>query len=431
MINLKRLKDFLGEDLSYILSGAFFTFVFRSFGAAISFFMNIIVAREIGADGIGSYHLVLTLSTVFSTIALLGFNNLLTKIVPQFVLEQVKISSLFTRAVKYSFGTSLIISLILWLVSYHQSINGNLEIALRFTSLSVGAMTIIPLSADYLRALLRPRISAIFQSFLIPSLLFGVVLILKSTNQLNVNNFLISYCLIASLISLVSFIVSIKISPRYQDIISRKIPLFNESKKFYYIKLVNIPLRYSDVLILSIMVSAVDLGIYTTSLRYSVLLQFVLLAFSLISAPKISLLLSKENWMGLKQLIRRVSLGIVIITLPVTLFCLLFPQFAMGVFGKEFLAGSPVLVILTLGQIVNMGTGVVGTLLTYSGNQSDVLKVNGVSGVLNILASIPLIHYFGILGAAISSSLFLVLGNLAQVILVYRKFGFYSFPLLK
>ena len=431
MNSFDKVKRFLGEDLSYILSGALFTFVFRSLGAAISFFMNIIVAREIGADGIGSYHLVLTLSTVFSTIALLGFNNLLTKFVPQFVLKKVKVSTLFSRTLKYSFGASLLISLILWITSYHRSIDGSLEIALRFTSLSLGAMTIIPLCSDYLRALLRPRISAIFQSLLIPTLLFIVVLALKSTKQLDINNFLISYCVVASLISLVSFLVSMKVSPKYKDVPSRKISLINESKKFYYIKLVNIPLRYSDVLILSIMVTAADLGIYTTSLRYSVLLQFVLLAFSLISAPKISQLLSKKNWMGLKQLIRRVSLGIVIITLPVTLFCLFFPHFAMGVFGKEFLAGSTVLVILTLGQIVNMGTGVVGTLLTYSGNQNDVLKVNGVSGALNIIACIPLIHYFGILGAAISSSLFLVLGNLVQVILVYRKFGFYSFPILK
>jgi len=83
----------------------------------------------------------------------------------------------------------------------------------------------------------------------------------------------------------------------------------------------------------------------------------------------------------------------------------------MRIFGPSFEAGWIVLVIGTLGQLINCGTGSVGYLLLMSGNQKRLLKVQatmtGVMVVLNIL----LIPAFGILGAALAAACTAILSN--------------------
>jgi len=51
------------------------------------------------------------------------------------------------------------------------------------------------------------------------------------------------------------------------------------------------------------------------------------------------------------------------------LICTLFPVFVLNFFGEEFVAAAPLLVVLSLGQLINVATGSVGFLLLMSGHE--------------------------------------------------------------
>ena len=94
------------------------------------------------------------------------------------------------------------------------------------------------------------------------------------------------------------------------------------------------------------------------------------------------------------------------------------------IFGEEFVVGSNTLLILSLGQFVNVVTGSVGGLLSMSG-YTRYLFWGGVVSTLNfIILAIFLIPRFGASGAAIAQSVSLTLQMLIYSWGVKRTLGF-------
>jgi O-antigen/teichoic acid export membrane protein len=83
-----------------------------------------------------------------------------------------------------------------------------------------------------------------------------------------------------------------------------------------------------------------------------------------------------------------------------------------------------------LGQLVNALTGSVGCLLLMTGREK-LMQLNLVGVVIfSVLINIMVIPRFGIVGAAVTSSLSLVILNGVSVALVYQKFSIIISPLL-
>ena len=70
------------------------------------------------------------------------------------------------------------------------------------------------------------------------------------------------------------------------------------------------------------------------------------------------------------------------------------------VFGDEYAGGSLPLVILAVGQMINVGTGSVGQLLVMTGHQNRWLMLSGGALTANIIFSLLLIPRMGLIGAA-------------------------------
>ena len=102
---------------------------------------------------------------------------------------------------------------------------------------------------------------------------------------------------------------------------------------------------------------------------------------------------------------------------------IIFAPVLMHVFGRDFEPGWPVLVIGTLGQIVNCGVGSVGYLLLMSGHQRDLVRVQTVMAVVMVALGLFLIPKWGILGAAIVAALTNLISNLWYLWEVRRKLG--------
>jgi O-antigen/teichoic acid export membrane protein len=91
----------------------------------------------------------------------------------------------------------------------------------------------------------------------------------------------------------------------------------------------------------------------------------------------------------------------------------------MTLYGPEFIAAWPCLVILAFAQLVNAGVGSCAFMLVMTGNQDFVLY--GTMGVcfLNILLNYLLVPLYGIVGASFASGISVISLNVFWLLSVY------------
>ena len=97
----------------------------------------------------------------------------------------------------------------------------------------------------------------------------------------------------------------------------------------------------------------------------------------------------------------------------------------MGFFGEGYERGSLLLLIMSLGQFVNVATGSVGYLLTMSGHEKDFRRVTLFAGPLTVILSYLLIIQYDSLGAAIATAIGLSLQNIGALFMVRKRLGFW------
>jgi O-antigen/teichoic acid export membrane protein len=105
-------------------------------------------------------------------------------------------------------------------------------------------------------------------------------------------------------------------------------------------------------------------------------------------------------------------------SIPIFLVISFAPQETLAaVFGAAYAHAWVALVVLSMGQIVNVGTGSVGTLLMMTGHQDSWMRLSASSLLLNVVLCILLIPRLGIVGGALSTAISL---NLVYILAVFQ-----------
>ena len=119
----------------------------------------------------------------------------------------------------------------------------------------------------------------------------------------------------------------------------------------------------------------------------------------------------------LARSVTRLSIGLL---LPIVVLLFLGGHTLLGLIGPEFKAAAPLLDIFLTGQILYVVTGPAGLILAMTGHERLNLAISAsVTAGLLVLAPIAA-SLFGLFGLAIMTASVPVLGNIANVISVYR-----------
>jgi len=185
-------------------------------------------------------------------------------------------------------------------------------------------------------------------------------------------------------------------------------------------------LNWTDVLMLGIMKSEKEVGIYNAAFKIGFMVLIIISAINIIIVPKISELFQEGKLIELKKLLNRSTQLITILTTPIVLFLIIFGKDILAQFGSDFIEGYIVLVIITLSSYFSSICGNVDQILNFTNNQSVLLKINIFSLALNLLLNFFLIGNYGILGAAIASLISTIFLNTFCVFYIKKKLGFYT-----
>jgi len=174
-----------------------------------------------------------------------------------------------------------------------------------------------------------------------------------------------------------------------------------------------------DRLLVARFLPLVSVGIYQAVSQVSVFISVILAALNTILTPMIASLYHRNGLKQLERIYRISTKWGVIVSLPVCLVICFFPQDVLTImYGKSYIAGAFPLIILTIGQMINVTTGAVGLTLTMTGYQNKWLVSSILAFLLNFVLCVILIPRYGVWGAATSAAgttAFLYLLGLYQV----------------
>jgi O-antigen/teichoic acid export membrane protein len=188
-------------------------------------------------------------------------------------------------------------------------------------------------------------------------------------------------------------------------------------------------LQWTGILVLGAWGSSADVGIFGVATRLALVSNLILTAVNTATAPRFAALHRRGDREGLERLARRSVALLAVATAPILVAMLAAPGRLMALFGAEFAPHGSVLVILALGQSVNLATGSVGQILVMTGHSRAVRQTVLGAAAANLLLSLALVPGLGALGAAAASGVALAIQNVAAALLVWKHLGIAVVPL--
>ncbi len=183
----------------------------------------------------------------------------------------------------------------------------------------------------------------------------------------------------------------------------------------------------TDLIMLGLLGSDRQVGLYRSATAVASLLLLVLGAISAATQPTISRLHAlgdRRRLVRLTSLSTRVALAA---ALPLAaIFWLSGSSTIRIVFGKAYMPAASPLAVLVAGSLLSVAAGPVGVLLNMSGHERDTVTALGISALLNILLNLILIPRWGMTGAALASAASSSVWNALLVWRAWKRLGIFS-----
>jgi O-antigen/teichoic acid export membrane protein len=170
--------------------------------------------------------------------------------------------------------------------------------------------------------------------------------------------------------------------------------------------------KWVSLIILGLFVPSAQIGIYRVAVQMAVLADFGLQVVNPVIAPQIARLYALGDQRRLQRLATNSARMTLLVNVIITMgFLLLGRQFIRLFFGTEFSPAFPALLILLVGGVINSLTGAVAFFLNMTGHEKETLLARLVATFVSIILTFLLSPVWGILGAAVGSSIPLIVWN--------------------
>ena len=408
----------------------------RVIGAGLGFAFNVALARALGAEGLGIYHLALTFALIASVVGRVGMDAAILKFGATSYAEKdwsrlAAVHRMGMSTVLMCCGSIATTTFLAadWIAI---TIYSNTAIAdpLRLMSLASVPVSMFSLYGELLKAGQRQALSSIILGAALPTI--NLLLLFIFAENIAVPSVACGIYLISTVLVWISgYVLWRRSLPRSYPIPSKSFKLgklIATAMPMYGAAVADILMTFADVLILGIFVTSIDVGIYSAAARTALLTRFLLLATSSVAAPRFAALHAANDKEGVAKLAVRSTILTTLSTMPLLLIFIVFPERILSLFGAQFEAGAQVLIVLTIGQFVNAATGPVGYLLNMSGFHRIEGRIAVVGAVMTVGICFALIPAWGLLGAAAANAIATAACNLLRVYFAKSRLGILMLP---
>ena len=399
-------------------------------GSLFRYLFSIMMARWLGPQMLGIYSLGNAITRIGEIFGIMGLDNGVLRYVSREKEKNDNVRNSIYSSIKMGFISSIFIGLLLYFSSDWIVLNLFNEDTFLSTVIKVYALT-LPFTVTTLIAsfatqgfkILKYKVFVnqivnpftLLLTMILSYVFFGVnVAILAPTVVSAVIGF---FLILHYLNGFVDVSVSKVLNAKFDNKILRfSLPLM-------FVSAIGIIMHWTDIIMLGILKDAKDVGLYHPVERTAGLIRMILFAFASIFAPLFSQYFHEKNQTKMLEVFQLSTKWILLTSLPLFIFLILFSNTILMLFGSEFGNDSLALPVLTVGIMIQAVFGLGSPSLTMSGFQKYNLINALVALFTNIFLNIMLIPQFGIAGAAMGTTIALFLISLLRFFENYYLLG--------
>src|SRR3989338_9770 len=398
------------------VKGAATVFIISILAAFLGYVARFILARNLTVEDFGLFYSVFAFLGMFGVFKSLGFDRALAKFIPEFVHKkkhnQIKSSIIYVSAIQLLTNTIVIIGI--YLFSDYLSQNF-------FRSSHAGIVLKLMAIAFFLDSFVSVLKFA-FQGFkkmayfagidVVKMLLVIAIILIGMGMNYGILGPVAAYVLSSIIVILVFGFVLLR----------RIFPDFLKSKFIYEVELIKkisrysifamsagvgmVILGYTDTILLTYFSGLTSVALYNVALPTAKVLMYFPRSIAGILLPLISELWAKKEKALIREGIESLYKYTIIIIIPLVFMILSFSDLLIGtLFGKDYVVASNALKILSIGMI--FAVLYVVNIDFFSGiGKPEINNIIVYSAALfNLVANLIMIPVWGIIGAAISTTI--------------------------
>lgn len=416
---LKKLIIGSGGLRTELARGAIASFGLKSINALLGLALSILLARALEPEGFGIYAFAISLMTLLAVPVQLGFPTLLVRQVSRY--HQAGQNDLLKGILQRSNQAVLLLALLVgitaiviaWLLE--SRINTIQRTTFFWALLLLPLATLNQLRQATLQGLLRVVQGQLPEAFIQPSLMLILVGIATFVGWLTPPRAMAINCVVTGVAFLLGTMMLIRVLPQQIRTTRARYDTSKWLQSILPLSLLaglNVINGQTDILMLGLLGTDYDIGLYKVALAGASLVIFTLTAVNTVLAPHVSRMYNAGDNVRLQYLVTKSARIIFIVALPVAAILIVFGEAIIGfAYGSAYISAHIPLAILCLGQLVNAGMGSVVLILNMSGYEREAVKGVAFSSVANVLLNALLIPLYGTVGAALASLVTLIMWN--------------------
>jgi len=399
--------------------------------------VNALLARMLSPDDMGAYFLLFSVISILSTVSQFGMSAVALRTIssslsadtPEQVWPTLRImmltiltlGSLMLFFLHTNLGEKLIADM------FHSSaVNAGLSSA----AVLILIMSLQSFFAEMFRGFHDIRLATVFGGLLTSVLILLMLTIIWVNYQILTISGAFNVTAFASGISLLAAILffqgKVKLVGRaigkvsYSAIMASSFPLLLFGLLYF-------SFSQAPVLVLGMLTSEDQVALFGAAMRLVMLITMPLIILNAVLPPIIAELWTGGKREGLERLVRNAA---TLAGIPAVLVLLVFALFSEPileiVFGQFYGQGASILIVLCLGQMVNVWAGSCGLVLVHTGYEKSLPLITFVSALVTIILGVLLVRVWGAFGMAVAFSLGMALQNILMLYLVRKKLGIWS-----
>jgi O-antigen/teichoic acid export membrane protein len=398
------------SDLQKLATGSALAFGGAVVGNGLTYLFGLSMGRLLGAESLGLFFLALIVMQLLGSLCRVGLPDGLLRFVSiragEGNLSRVKGSILFSAIL--AGAVSLVVSTLLFMfagpLSIHIFKQSELMSYVKWMAVTLPFFAVLVVLLYATQALKRMDLVVVSRDFVQPLTMIGGALVLFWFTG-GSGSFLAAHLasMVIALLTTVFFLL--RASPQLSSVPA----VFDDWKPLFAFCLpvagsdvVHYLFRWSDTLLLSILRSAAEVGIYNAALRTTLLLSVLAVAINALYAPMIADHYHHRRYERIQTILKTLIRWCLTLALPIVIaMCLLADQI-LSLWGANFGAGSTAFMLLAVSQLLFIFSALFAFTLLMCGRQ--FLEVSNVVfvTVLNIGLNLFLMPRYGITGAAIA-----------------------------
>ena len=401
----------------------------RGSGVVLLFVFSLFLTNYYSAELVGKYDFVRSIIMILSGVSLVGTNQ---SIIYYSGLLNSKnslhsIKKIYVKMLMMTTGICLLFALG-YAIFTEQFINEifNKQEAYSLILKSIAALffyTITMLNIDALRALNKTISSELYRNIFryTPIFIFSIILYYTQNQQWLIEAFLASFLLL-SLITLTQVGMLFKklnlsnnneYNFSYHQIFVRSYPMALSAIAYFIMQSI-------DIIILTIYEGFESIAYYSVAVKLATATALALMSVNIVIAPKIAEIYSTNDFNKLNKLINDSARIIFIISVPILIILFIFSDFALSLFGENYVLAREALLLLLAGQFFSSLCGPGAIYLNMTGKQKKLNTILILGLVINIILNLVLIPIYGMEGAAAATLISMIFWNSLIVTVIYR-----------